>query len=217
MPITLYYLSGSPFAWKVWLALEHKQLAYDMRILSADAGELKTPEFMAMNQRGKVPAIVDDGFVLYESGAIVEYLEDKYPQSGQSLWPSHANTRALARRIASEADGYIYPWVRRLVQELIMRREGQPDNIVIEEAKTTLLREFALLKPAFSRPFISGEYPCTADFALYPLTAILGRIQSKQPSYKVAEVVPEAVHQWMRRVEALPYFSKTIPPHWKSQ
>lgn len=217
MPITFYYLSGSPFAWKVWLALEHKQLAYDMRILSADAGELKSPEFMAINSRGKVPAIVDDGFALYESGAIVEYLEDKYPQSGQSLWPQHANIRALARRIASEADGYIYPWVRKLVQELIMRRDGKPDTMVIEEAKTVLVHEFARLEPAFRGLFISGDQVCAADFALYPLTAILGRIQAKQPSYKVNEVMPEAMAQWTKRMEALPYFSKTTPPHWKPQ
>jgi glutathione S-transferase len=217
MPITFYYLSGSPFAWKVWLALEHKQLAYDMRILADDAGELKTPEFMTINPRGKVPAIVDDGFALYESGAIVEYLEDKYPQSGQSLWPQQANIRALARRIASEVDSYIYPWVRKLVQELIMRRDGKPDNMVIEEAKTVLAHEFVRLEPAFRGLFISGDQVCAADFALYPLIAILGRIQAKQPSYKVNEVMPEAMAQWTQRMEALPYFSKTTPPHWKPQ
>ena len=66
LAITFYYLSGSPFSWKVWLSLERKQVPYDLRVLSADAGDLKERDFLAINPRGKVPAIVDDGFSLYE-------------------------------------------------------------------------------------------------------------------------------------------------------
>jgi len=43
MAITFYYLSGSPFAWKVWLSLERKQLGYDLRVLSADAAISRRP------------------------------------------------------------------------------------------------------------------------------------------------------------------------------
>jgi glutathione S-transferase len=71
--ITFYYLSGSPFSWKVWLSLERKQIPYELRVLSANAGDLMAPEFLTINSRGKVPAIVDDGFALNESLAIVEY------------------------------------------------------------------------------------------------------------------------------------------------
>ena len=67
---TFYYGSGSPYAWKVWLALEHKQLEYDLKLLSFDRGETRAPEFRALNPRGKVPTLVDDGLVLWESSAI---------------------------------------------------------------------------------------------------------------------------------------------------
>ena len=217
MAMTFYYLSGSPFSWKVWLALERKQLAYDLRILSSDAGDLKTPEFAAINPRGKVPAIVDDGFVLYESAAIIEYFEDNYPQSGQSLWPRAIRARALARRIAGEADSYVYPSVRKLVLELIARREGQPDATIIEEAKFTLAREFALLENSFLGPFVAGTDPSAADFAHYPLVAIIRRIQAKQPHYNVGDVLADGICKWMDRIEALPYFAKTAPPHWRPQ
>ena len=74
MPLTFYYLSGSPFSWKVWLALEHLQIPYEQKILSVDAGDLKSPEFLSISPRGKVPAIVDSGITLWESAAIIEYL-----------------------------------------------------------------------------------------------------------------------------------------------
>jgi glutathione S-transferase len=45
MAITFYYLSGSPFSWKVWLSLERKNLSFDLKLLSADAGDLQSPAF----------------------------------------------------------------------------------------------------------------------------------------------------------------------------
>jgi glutathione S-transferase len=78
--ITLHGLSGSPYAWRVALALEHKGLPYTLRLLSYDAGDFASPAFAALNPRRRVPVIEDDdGFVLYESAAIVEYLEDRAP------------------------------------------------------------------------------------------------------------------------------------------
>ncbi len=79
MAITFYYGSGSPFAWRVWLALEHKQLPYELKLMSLQNGELKKAEFLAINPRGKVPVLVDEGWVIRESAVILEYLEERYP------------------------------------------------------------------------------------------------------------------------------------------
>jgi glutathione S-transferase len=215
MSITFYYLSGSPFSWKVWLALEHKQLAYDLRVLSADAGDLKKPELTVINPRGKVPAILDGGFGLYESSAILEYLEDEYPLAGKPLWPQEIRLRAHARRIAAESDSYVYPHVRRLVLELGERREGRPGATTIEEAKSALVREFALVERSFRGPFAAGSEPSGADFALYPLTAILKRLDARQRDHAIVDVIPDAIRQWMSHVEALPFFARTTPPHWR--
>ena len=78
MAITLYYGSGSPYAWRVQLALEAKALPYERRLLSFSAGDTRKPEFAKLNPRHRVPTIVDGDFVLYESNAIVEYLDEAY-------------------------------------------------------------------------------------------------------------------------------------------
>jgi len=53
MSLTFYYLSGSPFSWKVWLTLEHMQIPYAQRILSADAGDLKGAEFQSAARQSR--------------------------------------------------------------------------------------------------------------------------------------------------------------------
>ncbi len=106
MALTLYSLSGSPYAWRVWLALEHKGIPYRLRPMSYDAGDFRSPEFAALNPRRRVPVIVeDDGFALYESAAIVEYLEER-SQDGARLFSADPRERAIQRRMVREADQY---------------------------------------------------------------------------------------------------------------
>jgi glutathione S-transferase len=96
MTVTLYYGSGSPYAWRVWLALEHKQTPYDLEVLSFDTGDLEKPEFLELNPRHKVPVLVDGGFVLYESAAIVEYVEERWPDKPGCSRPICAPGRSNA-------------------------------------------------------------------------------------------------------------------------
>src|SRR6266704_6026625 len=118
MALAFYYASGSPYAWRVWLALEHKGIPYERKTLSFDAGDLKRPEFVALNPRRKVPVIVDEGFALYESGAIVEYLEDKRPGEPR-LFSADLRQRALQRRMVREADQYFAAPMERLVEAVL--------------------------------------------------------------------------------------------------
>jgi len=103
--LTFYYGSGSPYAWRVWLALENKAIAYELKMISFSAGDLRKPEFLKINPRHKVPAITDGNLALYESAAIVEYLDEQYA-SGRKLIPGNAKQRALIRRLVREADEY---------------------------------------------------------------------------------------------------------------
>ena len=69
--IDLYYLSGSPYALRVLLALEHNKLQYKRIDLSFENGDFKSESYLALNPRGKVPVLVDEGVTLYESPAIL--------------------------------------------------------------------------------------------------------------------------------------------------
>jgi GSH-dependent disulfide-bond oxidoreductase len=76
MTLTLYS-SATPNGFKVSVALEEMALAYDSVKIDLMQGEQKTPEFLALSPNGRIPALVDDGFAIFESGAILLYLAEK--------------------------------------------------------------------------------------------------------------------------------------------
>ena len=126
--ITFYYASGSPFAWRAWLALEYKSLPYDLKSMSFFDGDLKTPEYLRINPRGKVPSIVDDGFSLYESAAILEYLDEQYPDNGSPLFPGSSRNRAHIRRLVNEADFYLDQANRKILLQILFTPKENWDD-----------------------------------------------------------------------------------------
>jgi len=212
--LTFYYGSGSPYAWRVWLALEHKQIPYEMKAMSFSAGDLKTPEFLAINPRHKVPAITDDGFALYESTAIVEYLDEAY-RSGPALFPGNTQHRATVRRLVQEADQYYAMAMEEIVDQVLFTAQDKWDLEEIAKARDSLAKELRRWERSVGGTFLAGDSVSAADFALYPLLALTKRMEKKKPDLDVAGMTGLNVAAWMQRVEALPYFKKTWPPHWK--
>lgn len=71
------YTAATPNGYKVSVALEEMALPYEVRKLDLYKGEQKEPWFLAINPNGRVPALVDDGFAVFESGACLLYLARK--------------------------------------------------------------------------------------------------------------------------------------------
>ncbi len=214
MAITLYYGSGSPYAWRVQLALEAKRLPYERRLLSFSAGDTRKPEFVRLNPRHRVPTIVDDGFVLYESNAIVEYLDEVYASQGTRLFPGDARTRATVRRIVSEVDGYTSEAADALIEELLYAKPEARDAAKLERARAALAEEFAFLTRYLEGDFLAGPLSA-ADFALYPYVKFMDRCRQRVPTFDAASLLPPALAAWKARIEALPWVAGTYPPHWR--
>jgi glutathione S-transferase len=211
--LTFYYGSGSPFAWRVWLALEHKQIPYDLRTMSFSSGELKSPEYLRINPRGRVPAIADGGFTLYESAAIVEYLDEAYTGNGV-LFPGGKSQRALVRRIVAENDNYLAQANERLVERILFTKKENWNEAAIEEACASFNAELERFEAILTEDWLAGELSA-ADHAVYPIIALALRMQKRKPELGIDAMLGPRVKSWMSRVESLPYFEKTYPPHWK--
>lgn len=216
MSVIFYCGSGSPYAWRVWLALEHKQIPYELKLLSFDAGDLRQPQFLKLNPRHRVPVIVDGDFALYESAAIVEYLEDKYsaayPQ--RALFPADTQQRAIVRRLIREIDQYFSAGIERLVEQILFTPQAKWNETEIIAARQICHEELAYFERIMSGDFLAGALSA-ADFSLYPLLALSLRMQKRKPELAMDAAIGPQLGAWKQRIEALAYFPKTYPPHWK--
>jgi glutathione S-transferase len=214
MSITLYYGSGSPFAWRAQLALEHKALAYERKVLSFSAGDTRKPEFVALNPRHRVPTLVDGDFTIYESNAIVAYLDAAYPGRGAPLFPGDARERATVWRLMMEVDNYVEKATDPIVDYAFYTKpeERQPQKLV--DARKAVAEEFAQMARYMKGDFLVGPLSA-ADFSLYPPVAFMWRCRVKLPDFDAEGLLTPELRAWKKRIEALPYFEKTIPPHWK--
>ncbi len=79
MVIDVYWSRGSPFCWRMLLALEVKGLDYRSHQLNTDLQAHKAPQMLAMNPRGRLPVLRDGDYVVFESLAVLYYLDLKYP------------------------------------------------------------------------------------------------------------------------------------------
>ena len=115
--IDLYYAAPSIYGRKVLAVLDEKNLDYSIKTL--EWGKFQTEEYLKLNPNGQVPTIVDDGQAIYESTAIIEYLNDEYPEP--ALLSEDSAARARARMIIAYCDLHFY---RALIKCLMKKKEG---------------------------------------------------------------------------------------------
>lgn len=212
MAITLYGISGSPLSWRVWLALEHKELNYQNKWLSLLTGDLRKPEFLMLNPRGKVPVLTDDNLVLYETSAIIEYLDERYPQN--TLFPGKPHERAIIRKTLSEIDCYLFTELRYLMQQIFLKPETEWDINLITQAQTQFFAELHYCEKIQHGNYFLNELT-VIDYALYPMLAMALRLEERKPDLGIRAAIGPKLQNWMQNIEALPFYTKTIPPHWR--
>jgi len=216
MTVDFYHGHGSPYSWRVWLALEAKQVPYDLKVLSFANGDTRKPGFVALNPRHTVPTIVDDGHAVWESIAILEYLDERY-SSGVKLYPGDAKSRARIRRLIREAEEHVgIESIDPITDEYFGKGGAEPDLDKVGKAKTRLAEEMDYFAKELKGRFFGGESVDALDLVLYPwLGGYVKRITVRKPETRLSELVPAAIAEWVKSVEALPYFDKTIPAHWR--
>jgi maleylacetoacetate isomerase len=127
MALRLYTYWRSSAAYRVRIALALKGLPYESvpKHLLRDGGEQKQPDYLAVNPQGLVPALADDGFVVPQSLAICEYLEEIHPEP--RLLPGSARDRAIVRGMALAIACDIHP-LNNIAITQYLRTDLQADD-----------------------------------------------------------------------------------------
>jgi glutathione S-transferase len=215
----IFWGSGSGPAWRVLLAAELKKLPYESELLSFSAREHKAPEILAMNPRGKVPVLVDGDFALYESLAILAYLDEKYPDP--PLFGTSPEEKGQTWCRVMELESYLSPAIRTVTRPLLF---GQ-----LAEKKEEVTAGIAPLHEELARlegwlgdsAWLAGARVSAADVVALPLVMTALRAAGK-PGADTLDLglLPlgaryPKLDAWKARMEAIPGYERTYPPHWR--
>jgi glutathione S-transferase len=191
----LYDYPQCPFGQKVRIVLAEKDLSYEMAFVDLRKGEQKRPEFLRLNPFGKVPVLVDEEVVVYDSTIINEYLEDEYPHP--PLLPQDSAMRARARLLEDYADLAFTLPVGVLMAE-VRKPEGERDTERVRRTREEVERALSFLNTSLGEhAFLAGDFS-VADAAFAPRLMVLQAVGIElKPQW-------EPLKRWIERLAERP-------------
>jgi glutathione S-transferase len=190
----LYDSAFSPFARKVRMTLEYKELSYEAvdGLLRSNHEALK-----AVNGRVEVPALVDDDIVVANSADIVAYLDYRYP--AKCVYPNDSAARVHARAWERVADTFVDPILADISYwKWAERPDKMPDGL-LEAARADLRLIYdALNKELAEHQFVSGPFSI-ADIALFPHMA---SVRAMEVEFSTQD--HPNVGRWFKEMRGLP-------------
>lgn len=134
-------------------------------------GDIKSPEYLAINPLGKIPALQVNGMVISESEVINEYLEDKFPSP--PLLPKEPEARACVRGFTRHHDLYLDPPMRALFFQMDPKTRNAE---VVKQSLAELDKQLDYLESRIGSPWAAGQSFTLADCALAPSIWYVGKI-----------------------------------------
>jgi len=172
--LKLYDYPDCPFCQKVRVVLAEKDLEYEKIFVDLRTGEQKTSDFLRMNPYGKVPVLVDEDEIIYDSTIINEYLEEEYPLP--RLMPEDSQGRARVRMLEDYCDNSFIPPTTMLLAQL-RKPEAERDAQRVEQARDELRRALYYLRDKIGgQEYVVGREFTLADAAFAPRIMVLGRL-----------------------------------------
>ena len=203
---TVHSIPGSPFGRAVLLALEEKGAPWTYAFVPPPA--LKQPEHLARHPFGRVPVLEHGGFRLYETQAILRYIDRVLPNP--PLTPTDPRAAARMDQVMSINDWYLFQGggakivFQRIISPRIMG--GVPDEAIIAAALPQLAPVIAAIAELLgTQQYFAGDALSLADLHLAPHLDML----AETPEWAVLTAAHPNLVQWLARMRARPSMAAT--------
>jgi glutathione S-transferase len=203
--VKVYGFPLSGFTRTARMALLEKDVAFDFEGL-----DFGSDAHRALHPFARMPILDHDGFVLYETSAIIRYVDQAF--DGPALQPADLRAGARMEQWISTHNHY---FIATIVWELLLPRllyqpQGKPvDEAKIAEAVPEMEHQLAVAEQTLSQaPYFAGDAMSLADLLIIPTVFLLGLIPEGEralPNYP-------AVGRWVETMTARPSFAATMPP-----
>ena len=194
----LLYTANTANGWKPLIFLHEAEIAYDLVAIDFSRKEQKAPDYLALNPNGRIPTLVDranDGFTVFESGAIMWYLAEKY---GRFLSPDPKERSETLQWLMFQMGG-VGPMMG---QAMFFQRIAQPAGDDVPYAIERYVNESRRLLEVLNarlegRQWLVGDAMSIADMAMYPWARAY-------PWARVSIEGLEHLSAWFARLDARP-------------
>ncbi|KAF3890514.1 MULTISPECIES: glutathione S-transferase family protein [Nostocales] len=196
-----YHHPISPNSRRVWITLLEKGISFEEVEVNLDGEQFK-PEFLAINPFHRIPALVDDGFHMVESLAILDYLEAKYPTP--AMLPTDAKDIGIVRMAQLATVHELMPAIIPLTPVMFDLPGADPEKVERSKQKiSTVLKFFEGLLD--NRPFFGSDSITLAE-------PVAGTIVPWLPWGGVSLSEYPKLSAWCDRLTARPTWQKTQTP-----
>lgn len=194
----LYTYFRSSAAYRVRIALNLKALDFESIpiALTKDGGQHQTPDYLQVNPQGLIPALIDDGVNLSQSLAIIEYLEEKYPEI--PLLPSNPVERAQVRSMALSIACDIHPLNNLRVLNYLRNELNQSEDEISAWYRHWILINFASLESlveSYGGDYCFGNTITLADVFLIPQMANARRYETDTSAFPNLQRIDEVLRE----------------------
>jgi glutathione S-transferase len=198
--LKLYHVPISANSRRVWITLLEKRITFEQVLLKLDGDQLQ-PEFLAMNPFHHIPVLEDDGFVIIESLAILDYLEAKYPTP--SLLPTEPKALATVRMVEMVTVNELLTATIPLTSQAMGFVNIDPQKLDAANQKiVTVLNFFERLLG--DSPYLGSDYLTLADIVAGTMVSQLPFLGFPLDKYRKLKV-------WIERLMERDSWVKTQP------
>jgi len=200
--LRLHYHPFSTYSRRVRIALLEKKIDAQLVELDMARGAHRAPEYLALNPYGRVPTLEEDCLVLYESTAILEYLEATHPTP--PLVPGDARGRALVAMHVKLCDIQLARQTGIIIFPKRFLPKDRWDEAAMAQAKKEIEKHLAIVERQIAgREWMVGDRYSLVEVCYTPFVEFL-------PLMEVTP--PPAVAAWTERMLARPSARETKPP-----
>ncbi len=201
MTIKLHYHPFSTYSRRVRIALSEKQIPHELVVVDMVARKHREQPYLSLNPYGRVPTLEEDGFVLYESTSILNYLEATHPTP--ALVPSDVRQRAQVDMHMKLCDLQLTRQAGTIVFPKRFLPKERWNVAAMADAKAEIEKHLAILeKHLADKTYLVSETFSLADVAYAPFLEFL-------PLMEIAP--PPAVAAWSERLLSRPSAKETQP------
>jgi glutathione S-transferase len=201
MALTLHYHPLSTYSRRVLIALGEKRIPFEPVVVDMAARKHRDPAYLALNPYGRVPTLENDGFVLYESTAILNYLETIHPNP--ALVPTDPRERAHVDMHMKLCDLQMTRQTATIIFPKRFLPKDRWNITAMSTAKTEIDKHLGTLEAELKgKTYLVAEKFTLADLCYLPFVEFLPLMEVEPPP---------AVAAWVERLLARPSAQDTRP------